>query len=102
MTDEIHALLGKKYTIHILRKLKEGGPQGFREIDVTVVGSTGSTRSTRFTLLDLIRFGLVIQREPRGKYEITAHGLDVLAYAEQGETLFSLAAAKIKRGALEK
>jgi len=89
MVGEVHALIGKKYTLLILRALKTDGPLGFRRMDVNIVGPNGSTRSTRSTLSDLIKVGWADQEGPRGKYFITPRGSEALAYAERGEARFS-------------
>lgn len=97
MTEEIHALLGKKYTIPILRELKHSGPLGFREIDVKVVGATGSSNSTRSTLVELMNAGWVGQEKRRSKYIITDLGQQVLAYVAEGEKIPVRSAKKIYR-----
>jgi DNA-binding HxlR family transcriptional regulator len=91
LTDEIHKLLGRKYTIPILKGLaKANEGLGFRWIDVEIVGTDGSGSTARKTLTDLMEVGWVKQKGQRGMYHITDRGRKALSYANEGEKKVSI------------
>jgi DNA-binding HxlR family transcriptional regulator len=86
LTDEIHKLLGLKYTRAILQRL-ENEPDGmtFREVDVKIIGSEGSPGSADSTLKKLKEVGWVENKN--SSYVITKRGREALTYARQGDGL---------------
>ena len=86
LSQKVNEVLGLTYARPILQLLHESHqPVGYRVIDVTAVGASGSAKSTNDTLRRLVDIGWVDRKD--GKYCINARGELALDYSIQGDLL---------------